>query len=163
MHITETLFWIILLIISAVVMFMISPLSKSKWAMEPLWTYQKNAPNNTSGVQPANGKQSLGSGARGTVFVGPTCAVMQTPPDPNCADKPYQGAFTITKISGGAGTENSTITSDANGRFSVSLYPGTYEITKQGYSSLPVAQTMQFTVAENRFTDLVITLDSGIR
>ena len=37
-----------------------------------------------------------GSGVRGVAMLGPTCPVMRNPPDPQCADKPYQGNLVLT-------------------------------------------------------------------
>ncbi len=101
-----------------------------------------------------------GSGVRGTVTIGPTCPVERIPPDPRCADRPYQGQLVIKsqdrKIS-------LNVLPDANGMFERELPPGDYTIGPSGNVAYPRAGTQTFTVLPNRYTEVTIQFDSGIR
>lgn len=102
------------------------------------------------------------SGVDGTVTIGPTCPVQQDPPDPACADKPYETtlvlASTIIGKNGGV-----LIKSDAQGHFSSDLGPGTYTIRAQSSAMLPRLSPITFTVEANKRTKLNVQFDSGIR
>ncbi len=112
--------------------------------------------SNTSG----GGTTVTDSGVRGTATIGPTCPVERMPPDPACADKPYAGSFTIKTKSG---TTVTTFSSAADGSFSVSLSPGTYEVNLSAGSVMPSMASQEFTVVAGAFTQLELSVDSGIR
>ena len=100
------------------------------------------------------------SGVDGTVTIGPTCPVMRN--DRDCADKPYETtlvlASTIIGKNGGV-----LIRSDAQGRFSHDLGPGTYTLRAQSDNSLPRLNPVTFTVEANKRIQLLLQFDSGIR
>lgn len=101
------------------------------------------------------------SGVRGTVMLGPTCPVMRDPPDPGCADKPYQTLVTIFRASDT--THALVITqSDAKGNFEASLPPGEYLIGA-GESMLPRCAQESASVGPDSYTQVTILCDSGIR
>lgn len=102
------------------------------------------------------------SGVDGTVTIGPTCPVQQYPDTGACADKPYETtlvlASTIIGRNGGV-----LIRSDALGKFSHDLEPGTYTIRAQSSDMLPRLEPIAFTVEANRRTKVTLQFDSGIR
>lgn len=105
----------------------------------------------------------LQSGITGMILLGPTCPVERIPPDPSCADKPYQATLAVTTPDGS--TVLQTFSSDANGKFSVMLQPGEYAIQSplatRFYPRCSSRGTIQ--VAPNSFTETTIYCDTGIR
>ncbi|MFH1194003.1 MAG: hypothetical protein V1661_03335 [bacterium] len=101
------------------------------------------------------------SGIRGTIILGPICPVQRIPPDPNCADKPYQTRVTIFR-SGDLQNPFVFVDSDANGTFSASLPPGKYTL-RAGENILPRCDRPQVTIGPQTFTSIIITCDTGIR
>src|SRR5258706_2009986 len=101
------------------------------------------------------------SGIEGQVLLGPTCPVVQ-PDDPACADKPYQATLSILAASG---QKISQFTTDAEGKFRISLNPGDYILVPESpnSSALPIGREQSFTVIAGQFTQLSISYDSGIR
>jgi hypothetical protein len=104
---------------------------------------------------------STDSGIRGKVTLGPTCPVERIPPDPNCADRPYQTLVAIFHASDPVHAIVLTH-SDASGTFSASLPPGEYTLGA-GESDLPRCDHPQVTVAPQTFTTTTISCDTGIR
>ncbi len=103
---------------------------------------------------------SVPSGLRAMVTIGPTCPVVQNPPQDECQDKPYQTQF---NINGSDGILVTTAASGADGSLEVKLASGDYTISKADKSSMPSFQAQDFSVVQGLFTDLTITFDSGIR
>lgn len=106
--------------------------------------------------------KAITSGVDITATIGPTCPVMKNPPDPACADKPYQTtlvlASTIIGKNGGI-----LVQTDAQGHFSENLGPGTYTIRAQSDATLPRLTPVTFTVEPSKRTGLNLQFDSGIR
>jgi hypothetical protein len=100
------------------------------------------------------------SGATGYAHVGPTCPVESSPPDPACADRPYVGTFVVESVGGRAVTD---VTTGNDGRFSVGLAPGSYNLRLRSNSVMPSLAPVAFTVREGAWTTLDLALDSGIR
>ena len=101
------------------------------------------------------------SGIRGMVTIGPTCPVERVPPDPLCADKPYEATLMILNTSG---KQMATITSGKDGVFKISLPPGTYTIRpSESPSRMPYAGEQTVVVPAIGYTDVTIQYDSGIR
>jgi hypothetical protein len=102
-------------------------------------------------------------GVSGRVTAGPTCPVMQNPPDPACADRPVVDAVLI--VTDGAGREVARSTSGANGDFSIALEPGHYLLTPQPVEGLMgTAQPVDFTIGEGGAgITFDIAYDTGIR
>lgn len=101
------------------------------------------------------------SGISGTVMLGPTCPVQRIPPDPNCADKPYQTSITVFRT-GDLANAFLSVNSDIDGKFSVSLPPGEYTLSA-GKNILPRCDRPQITVSPHAFVSTTITCDTGIR
>ena len=73
------------------------------------------------------------SGVSGTVQAGPICPVAK-PNDPNCADRPVQGAVIIAR--GADGTESARAQTDAAGKYAIELPTGDYTIEPQPIDGL---------------------------
>ena len=97
-------------------------------------------------------------GIDGLVLLGPQCPV-QTPDDP-CPDAPYQ-AWIVVRTAGGA--QVTRVRSDAEGRFSVGLRPGSYILDPESGSPFPVAGEQSVVVDEGVYTDVIVSFDTGIR
>jgi hypothetical protein len=103
----------------------------------------------------------LDSGIEGTMLAGPQCPV-ENPDNPDCADKPYQGTV-IVKTPNGL-LQVTRFTADADGRFRVPLYPGTYLLDPlPGTNGLPRVNEQTVEVNPGTFTDVAISYDTGIR
>jgi hypothetical protein len=100
----------------------------------------------------------------GTVLAGPTCPVVQEPPDPACADRAVEGAEIV--VLAADGTEVARVRSDREGHFRVEVGPGdTYQVVPQPVEGL-MGTAEPVEVAPIDFGDQVeITLsyDTGIR
>jgi hypothetical protein len=104
-----------------------------------------------------------GPGVTGLVSAGPTCPVVTDPPDPSCADRPVDGAvLVVTTLDG---VEVARTTSDAEGRFNLSLAPGTYRLEPQPVEGLMgTAAPIEFTVQlDAPSAELLVSYDTGIR
>lgn len=113
---------------------------------------------NTGGGQ---GIVAYKSGVNGTVMVGPTCPVMQNPPDPQCADKPLSTLVAIFRQSDPVHAY-ALFQSDKEGKFSASLPPGEY-VVGAGENNLPRCPQMPVTVGPAGYASITISCDSGIR
>lgn len=100
------------------------------------------------------------SGIHLTASVGPTCPVERIPPDPNCADRPYGGSFVI-ETEGHA--QVSQVTLGEGMTMDIPMEPGTYVIRLAGDAVMPSMAPQTFTVTAHAYTDLHLSLDSGIR
>ncbi len=103
------------------------------------------------------------SGVRGTVMLGPTCPVMQNPPDPECADRPFKTDLVLTSTDGTKILKY--FNSDSQGVFSVSIAPGFYLIrSAPGGPSMPsCAKSEVIEVKTNSYTITTVSCDTGIR
>ena len=103
------------------------------------------------------------NGIRGVAMLGPTCPVMKDPPDPACADKPYQASLVVTTSDQSSVIK--TFSTGADGTFRVELPPGTYAIrSAAGANILPrCASQGTISVASGSFTEATIYCDTGIR
>jgi len=100
------------------------------------------------------------SGIRGTVLLGPTCPV-ETVESP-CPDRPLADVE-VQVLQGGDVV--ATVRSDGDGRFTVALDPGHYEMqamVKEGGSGMS-AKPVDVTVTSGEFADVNVPVDSGIR
>jgi hypothetical protein len=98
------------------------------------------------------------SGIRGQALAGPQCPVEMA--DSPCPDLPWQGTVVATDTSSG---ETFTASTDADGRFELSLAPGTYEVTIDAASTPPTAEPLSVTVEEGSFAEIDLSVDTGIR
>ena len=98
------------------------------------------------------------SGIRGQALAGPQCPV-ETQASP-CPPVPYEGTVVATDVESGA---EHTVDTDADGRFELPLEPGTYEVTIVSESSPPFAKPQTVTVEPGSFTEITVSVDTGIR
>ena len=109
----------------------------------------------------------VGSGSSeavsGRATASPTCPVERNPPDPACAPRPVAGAVLVIQTS--AGAEVRRVTTDMNGRFSVSLAPGAYRLVPQPVPGfMGGARPIDFAVrAGQTLPALEVSYDTGIR
>ena len=101
------------------------------------------------------------SGIEGNITIGPTCPVERVPPDPTCADKPYQA--TVIVKTADEQKEIISFSSDKDGKFKVKLIPGTYVLVPVINNTYPRASSQKVIVKVNNFTQVNISFDSGIR
>ena len=98
------------------------------------------------------------SGIRGRALSGPRCPVeVQGSP---CPDLPYEG----TVIAKDTETDDEfTAATDSEGRFELSLEPGSYEVSIVSESSPPFAKPQTVTIEPGSFAEIVVSVDTGIR
>lgn len=101
------------------------------------------------------------SGVSGTVLLGPTCPVERIPPDPQCAEKPYATAITVTRT--GSTAPFVIGSSDVSGVFRFPLPPGSYTLTASGGKMLPRCSPIDVTVPASGYATTTISCDTGIR
>lgn len=101
------------------------------------------------------------SGVRGVVLLGPTCPVERIPPDPQCADRPYETAITVYRA--GASAAFAIGKSDTSGAFVFSLPPGSYMLKAAGGTMLPRCNPTNVTVGPSGYATTTISCDTGIR
>jgi hypothetical protein len=99
------------------------------------------------------------TGIEGIVLLGPTCPVQRV--DSPCPDRPY--IATIDVIDATSEARVTTVTSGADGRFSVQLSPGTYRLVPRDTGSLPRGVEQTVAVASGKVVAVQVTYDSGIR
>lgn len=98
----------------------------------------------------------------GTVLLGPTCPVVQDPPDPKCADKPYQTRLAVTTKDGARVIKE--FSSNAQGKFNIEIPPGTYMIRSAAAANvLPYCSSEVVTVGANGSVEAAVSCDTGIR
>lgn len=98
------------------------------------------------------------SGIRGRALSGPHCPV-EVEGSP-CPDLPWEG----TVIAEGTETgEEFTVETDAEGRFELPLEPGSYEVSIVSGSTPPFAKPQTVAVDPGSFTEIVVSVDTGIR
>lgn len=97
-------------------------------------------------------------GIEGLVLLGPQCPV-QTEDDP-CPDLPYQAWIRVRHADGGIITR---IRSDEDGRFRVGLRPGKYILDPESGDPFPHASREEAEVERDRYTEIVLFFDTGIR
>ena len=105
--------------------------------------------------------ESVTSGIKGIVMIGPISPVEK---EGEINEKPYSGAVILIMDSTGK-KEIASVKSDQNGRFEIYLAPDTYQLLPQtpDKQPLPVAEPQTVVVTANKFTEVTIPYDSGIR
>jgi len=103
------------------------------------------------------------SAIRVRVHSGPTCPVVSDPPDPECDDRPVEGAQIVVRD--GAGAEVARMTSGADGTAAIDLAPGRYVLVPQPVEGLlGTGPSVTVTVVSGVDAELVtIDYDTGIR
>ena len=110
-------------------------------------------------AEPVMCDASLASGITGLVTIGPMCPVV-TQDDP-CPDQPLAATLVIRDA---LGHELCMTRSGADGRFRAGLPPGWYELVPvSGSTGLPYAMSQAVIVEPGRYTEVIVSYDSGIR
>jgi predicted small lipoprotein YifL len=111
-------------------------------------------PEETATTSPGGGDNA---GIFGSVVAGPTCPVEQS--SSPCPERPVPDAEVTAKegdrVAGTART-------DSNGKFTMRLVPGTYDVTASSPSVMS-CETEEVTVAEHQYQPVRINCDTGIR
>ena len=97
------------------------------------------------------------SGITGTVLAGPACPGPARVGSP-CPDRPAAVQLVFLKN----GTQVGTATSASDGRFRVDLAAGRYVIRGAG-GGLPAVREMTVDVSPDRYVDVTLSADTGIR
>lgn len=106
--------------------------------------------------------EKIDSGVEGIVTLGPTCPVMREG-DLSCADKPY--ATTIQAIAMGSPKSSffTTVESDKEGKYKITLPPGEYALQPVGGSVMPRCETKNITIKPSEILKINLSCDTGIR
>jgi len=99
----------------------------------------------------------------GNVLLGPTCPVVTDPPDPECADKPYQTNLVVTTADQSHVVKE--FSSDEDGKFYVDVPPGEYAIRSAAASNiLPYCSSdSTIKIDANEGVEVTVFCDTGIR
>ena len=97
------------------------------------------------------------SGIRGAILAGPACPGPARVDSP-CPDKPI--AMAVEVVSGS--TIVATFTSDAAGRFSVGVAPGTYTLRSKS-GGPPTLKERSVVVVAGTYTEIELRADTGMR
>jgi hypothetical protein len=100
-----------------------------------------------------------GTGVEGIVSVGPQCPV-ETPDSP-CPDLPFVGDVQAIASDGTV----TTVTTDAQGSFTMDLVPGSYTLVAvtEGDGGPPTPIPQDVVVEQGSYALVVLQVDSGIR
>ncbi len=103
----------------------------------------------------------LTSGIEGQALIGPACPVVRE--DTPCPDQPFQSTIVVRNAE--RSEKVRTFTTDEDGRFRVALAPGEYYIEPQppNPGAPPTGMPQTVTVPPDRFVQITIEYDSGIR
>ncbi|MDP2705325.1 MAG: hypothetical protein Q8O71_02970 [bacterium] len=99
----------------------------------------------------------------GNVLLGPTCPVMMDPPDPRCADRPYQTQLVLTTVDQLRVIKE--FSSDKDGKFNIEVPPGEYIIRSAAAANILPYCASNNTIKVNANTSVEVTVgcDTGIR
>jgi hypothetical protein len=103
----------------------------------------------------------LTSGIEGLVVIGPTCPIERD--DETCPDEPLAATLTVQERESGRAVQ--TLRSAADGHFRANLAPGDYLLVPVSPNPgvPPYAEPIEVTVEPDRYTNVTVTYDSGIR
>lgn len=98
----------------------------------------------------------------GRVLAGPTCPVQKDPPDPDCDDRPVEGA--VLAVLSQTGAEVARATSNDNGYVEAVLEPGNYRFEPQPVEGLlGTAAPFELDLGPGDIIEVTILYDTGIR
>jgi len=114
----------------------------------------------TSGPSPTQ-EVNISSGITGKILLGPQCpAVQKNHEDQNCEPRLYQTTVIVKTIDERKVTEFS---SNINGEFKIKLAPGNYWLEAADQSKLPHLVPTPVDVEANKFENITLRFDTGIR
>ncbi len=115
----------------------------------------------TACTAPGPGAVQAVSGIQGVTLRGPVCpGPARIPPDPKCADAPFQASLKVTT---NEGTLVTRFTTGQDGTFRISLAPGTYTVSSDQAVITGRLKPVPVTVADQAYTTIELHFDSGIR
>ena len=97
----------------------------------------------------------------GVALSGPHCPVVQSPPDPQCADRPVADAEIV--ITNATGDRVDSVRTAADGGFTIALAAGDYTFTPQPVDGLMGTPSPQSATAGASPITLSFDYDPGIR
>jgi len=103
------------------------------------------------------------SGVKGQVLLGPICPVMRDPPDPKCADQPYQTTVQIIRNLSPQSAPFATQETDVNGNYQFTIPPGQYSVQAVGKNPFPACSTQEIAIEPAMVKTLNLVCDTGIR
>jgi hypothetical protein len=109
---------------------------------------------------PPSAPASTDSGVTGSVMIGPTCPVMQNPPQAGCEPKAYQAKL---RIIGSDGTVAARFATNADGTFAIPMPPGVYRIENDASGAMPSLSPYQLVIPPHTIVPVTLSYDSGIR
>lgn len=101
---------------------------------------------------------SSDSGVEGQVLIGPLCPVVQVGQE--CPDQPYQTTLVVNNSNG---REIAKVQTDEDGHFKILLEPGEYILHPESPNVMPSVGEQTFSVEPDKFTQVTVIYDSGIR
>ena len=101
--------------------------------------------------------------ATGHVLLGPTCPVQRIPPDPGCADKPYQTTVQAVAANSVSGAPFATTATDKNGAYKITLPPGEYALSAASGKMFPRCAAVNIIVKPGLASEINLYCDTGIR
>ena len=114
----------------------------------------------TSGPSPTQ-EVNISSGITGKILLGPQCpGVQKNHEDQNCEPRLYQTTVIVKTIDERKVTEFS---SNINGEFKIKLAPGNYWLEAADQSKLPHLVPTPVDVEANKFENITLRFDTGIR
>ena len=127
------------------------------------WTYAVTRSGAVSLLNEEGDPAPAATGIRGVAVAGPTCPVVTDPPDPECVDRPVEGAVIV--VLDGSGAEVGRATTAADGTFAIGLAPGAYRVVPQAVEGLMGTAEPHDVglVAGEPMAELTIAYDTGIR
>jgi carboxypeptidase family protein len=130
---------------------------------EHIWTYAVDRGGQVTATGERGDPLPNARPVTGRATAGPTCPVMRNPPDPGCSDRPVAGAVLV--IQSAAGVEVARVTTDRDGRFTLTLAPGAYRLVPEAVTGvMGTAAPIPFEVAAGLATPpLQVSYDTGIR
>ncbi|MBU4466580.1 hypothetical protein KKF47_00760 [Patescibacteria group bacterium] len=114
-------------------------------------------------IEDGEGILPFDSGVFGKVLLGPICPVMKDPPDPNCADKPYQTQVQVILSGSPQSSPFAVVESDENGNYKAMLPPGEYGLQAVGKLPFLFCATKEIIVEPNIMSEVALSCDTGIR
>jgi hypothetical protein len=107
----------------------------------------------------SGGSSAETSGIQGMVLLGPMCPVLKS--DSPCPDRPIEAEITVTTLEGEV---VATGHSDTDGRYRISLAPGSYTVTaKRPDGAFGASKPATVEVSADSYVRLDVLVDSGIR
>ncbi len=100
------------------------------------------------------------TGVEAIVTIGPMCPVERI--GQPCPDRPFQAEVIVTDSTGDIVARGET---DTAGSIRLPLFPGAYQLEARSPDgkAFPRAATIEFHVTPGRWTQVALSLDSGIR